>query len=325
MAKGECSVSECTVAQTGICLNENDPNECPNRALLEVVEAPQDSLEPPLKEPQAAARFPSSLTLGPGEARELMASRYCHLVGILGLPKSGKTAALVSTYLLLSRSKLNGFEFRDSRSLRSFDEISHGARVWKEGQPFEQMTVHTELADARTPGFMHLRLHQTVGGRVLDFLLPDLPGEWSTDLIDYDRSDRFEFLQAADVLWVVVDGEELKNARHLTVHRTELLLQRLAVFLKRRPKLTFVITRRDHGPPEESAVKALEKEGERLGFEVSIAEIASFKDGSHLSPGFGIAELLSSAADVATVVPEFWPGTPRTGPRAMLNFRKAGE
>jgi len=245
------------------------------------------------------------------------------MIGVLGLPGSGKTAALVSAYLLLSRGKLKGFDFLDSRSLRAFDDISHGARVWKEGQRWEDITAHTELSDDRTPGFMHLRVRRTSDDRVFDLLLPDLPGEWSTSLIDTDRSDRWQFLQGADVLWIVIDGDELKKTRNLLVHRTQLLLARLAATLTRRPPVTLVITRRDHGSPDEAAMSALINEANRLGFSASTTSIASFKNGAESSPGFGISELIASVGAKPTSAVEFWPSMPRRAGRMMTRFRNA--
>lgn len=319
-----CSIPECTVAQTGVCLQNNDAEACPNRTAPETL-LDVDASIAPLDGPVAHARFPSSLTLGPDELQAVAARRYCHLVGILGLPGSGKTAALVSTYLLLGKGKLKGFEFLDSKSLRALDEIAHGAREWKQGQPFEQITAHTELADDRTPGFMHLRLRRERDQRAIDLLLPDLPGEWSTALIDTERTDRLDFLQGADALWIVIDGDELKGRRNLIVHRTELLLARLAAFLTRRPPVFFVITRRDYGAPEQEAVDALTKEAAKFGFSATISAIASFKTGSESKPGFGIAELIDSVGRVDGAAPEFWPATPRSSGRAMLRFRGSDE
>src|SRR5206468_4014081 len=109
---------------------------------------------------------------------------------------AGKTAALVSLYLLVSRDKLGGRHFADSRSLMGFDQISHGARRWNEGALPDQLTVHTELGDDRSAGFLHLRLRSD-DGETVDILLPDLPGEWTAALIDSNRVDRLEFLKTA--------------------------------------------------------------------------------------------------------------------------------
>ncbi|PZO52403.1 MAG: hypothetical protein DCF16_09460 [Alphaproteobacteria bacterium] len=320
MAFGACTEADCTVAETDVCLRNNDPAKCPNRANAGTVE---EALEPPLEAPVENPRFQHSLTLDPEAAASIMRSRYAHLVGILGMPKSGKTAALVSTYLLLGRDQLKGFSFLDSMSLRALDEISHGARVWQVGESFGQMTVHTELSDERTPGFMHLRLERHSDERRFDMLLSDLPGEWSTALIDKERSDRLEFLRAADVIWIMVDGEELRAKRHHTEHRIKIMLQRLAKIVTHKPPIKIVISRRDHGAPLQSSVDALLAEAARHGFEATVAPIASFQDGDDATPGTGIAELIASVVEEEAAQPEFWPTTAPSGARAMLNYRGA--
>ncbi len=320
MALGACNEADCTVAETGTCLRNNDPATCPNRARLDAV---AEALDPPLEAPVGHPRFPHSLTLDPEAAASIMRSRYAHLIGILGMPKSGKTAALVSSYLLLGRDQLKGFSFLDSMSLRALDEISHGARVWKEGESFGRMTVHTELSDERTPGFMHLRLQRHCDEQRFDFLLSDLPGEWTTALIDTERADRLQFLQAADVIWIMVDGEELRAKRLHTEHRVQLLLQRLAKVVPQKPPITIVISRLDHGAPLQSSVDALLAEAKRHDFEATVASIASFQDGAEARPGTGLAELIAAVVSRKPVATEFWPATERSSARAMLNYRGA--
>ena len=129
----------------------------------------------------------------------MMGRRYFRVVGILGEPDAGKTASLVSLYLLLSRGKLTGFKYADSRTLMAFQEISQGALRWNEGEHPQQLTTHTKLADGRSAGFLHLRLMPTEGSEAVDLLLPDLPGEWTTALTDSNRFDRLDFLKGADV------------------------------------------------------------------------------------------------------------------------------
>ncbi len=207
MANG-CSIAECTFAETGVCLENNPPEQCPNRATASAQATPASvgSIPPPLTAPDEKPRFPPSLTLGGSEASELMSGRYCRVVGILGAPDSGKTASVASLFMLLSREKLSGFRFADSRTLMALNEISQGARRWNKGSPPEQMTAHTELAEDRDAGYLHLRLRRIKDGDVFDFLLPDLPGEWSDSLIDRNRTDRLAFMKAADVIWLMADG-----------------------------------------------------------------------------------------------------------------------
>src|SRR3546814_773327 len=177
-----------------------------------------------------------------------MTNQYCRLVGILGAPDAGKTAVLVCLYLLLASQKLAGYEFRNSGTLLAFEEISRGARRWKQGDSPGEMTQHTEARDERAAGFLHFRLVRTETNDVADILFPDLPGEWSTSLIDLNRSDRLDFLRSADVIWIMIDGVELaeRTTRQTALHRTGLLLQRIRTMLgpNLRP-IRLVISRRD--------------------------------------------------------------------------------
>jgi hypothetical protein len=323
-----CRNSNCTVAQTGICVLNNDPATCPERLRGENSEI--SSLVPALEPPTRKPRFPSSSSLSPSEVKGLSGSRYCNLIGILGAPGAGKTGLLVSLYLLLARRKLDNYKFLNSASIMAFDEISRGARRWNEGQPPEQMTSHTELTDERVPGFLHLRLRQLSTDRKFDLLLPDLPGEWSTSMIDHYRVDRLEFLKSADLLWVTVDGRQLlqPKLRQQVLHRTILLFERIATFLAPNvPPILLVISHLDLGRPEERNLKVLEREAAAFGLSVLPVSVASFSDNNEVNPGTGIRELLSET--VRSLTPRntisFWPSTdPSSGQRLVLQFRDRG-
>jgi hypothetical protein len=175
-----CNQAECTVTATGICLLNNDPTTCLHRIAQQAdddqinVAAEVASV---LERPTTKSKFPPSGSLSPAEANLLMSERYCRVVGILGAPDAGKTASLVSIYLLLAHNGLEQFEFADSHTIMALEEISRGARRWNEGRPPDQMTVHTERPDERIPGFMHLRVQCVSSGEWIDMLFPDLPGE----------------------------------------------------------------------------------------------------------------------------------------------------
>ena len=212
MSESGCLNNECTVGQTGICLLNNQPDKCPNRVSGHGAAIGGDASlthdEPVLVAPEDTPRFPPSDVLGMDEVRALMGKEYCHIIGLLGAPASGKTACLVSLYLLLAHNSVDGFTFADSRSLMALDELSRGARTWCGGMP-EQMTVHTELKGGRSAGLLHFKLIRKSDYARLHLLIPDLPGEWSTSLIENNRTARLSFLRAADAIWVMVDGQTL--------------------------------------------------------------------------------------------------------------------
>jgi hypothetical protein len=292
-----------------------------------VTEATDVTVPPPLSAPERNPQFPSSLTLTPDALRKESGGRMFRLVGVLGPPDAGKTAIFVSLYLLLSAGKLKGFNFADSMSLLAFDEISRGARRWNHGQPPEQMTNHTEPPDDRTAGFLHLRLRDRKTGTPHDILLPDLPGEWSTSLIDSSRVDRLGFLKAADVIWVTVDGRQLIQplTRQQALHRTGMLLQRVSEFLAPNvPPVFVVISHKDIGDPSEESLRKLDSVARRWNLPIQILQVSSFSDNEAMEPGTGIAELVSASLKSAspTTPAALWPdATFSASDRQFLNFR----
>ena len=295
----ECGRSDCTVAETGVCLLNNEPATCPELITTDGGDALGEARK---------AQFPSSRAYTPSAARELMAERYVHLVGILGEPDAGKTGCLVSLYLSVAQGKLEGFRFADSRTLMGFEEVSQGARRWNDGQIPEQLTDHTVLRDDRMAGFLHIRLVQSEGGRTVDLLCSDLPGEWTTDLIERDRVDRMGFLERADVIWLVVDGSDAAKPerRQVCIRRTKTLIERLRGFLAGRRRLILVFTRRDRQAADEKAVDELCKEARRRDFEVEAIEVASFSDGGQAAAGYGIAKLIERTIAVGEGVGPMW-------------------
>jgi hypothetical protein len=326
-----CKKPDCTVAQTGICLLNNNAETCPERLLDGIEPAMDESTDvvvpPPLSAPERNPHFPSSLTLTPDALREASSGRMFRMVGVLGAPDAGKTAILVSLYLLLSGGKLDGFKFADSMSLLAFDEISRGARRWNNGVPPEQMTNHTEPPDHRTAGFLHLRLHDRESGARHDVLLPDLPGEWSTSLIDSNRVDRLDFLKAADVIWLTIDGRQLIQpaTRQQVLHRTGMLFQRLSEFLGAEvPPVFVVISHKDLGDPSQASLRKLESEARRLNLPIKILQVSSFSDNEAMEPGTGIAELIGASLTSASPTSPLtlWPDSGvANSDRQFLNFR----
>jgi len=223
---------------------------------------------------------------------------YTHVVGVLGAPDAGKTAALVSLYLLLANSKLGEFAFSDSTSLMDFDRLSRGARKWTLGAMPEQMTGHTELGDGRGPGFLHLRVRRRHGVyRKHDILLPDLPGEWTKQLIDKNVTSRLAFLRRADAFWVFVDGRRLADVStcNSAIHRTSLLFDRIRQFIDptAAPPIFLVITRSDsYGELPPGALERLRAGAADLGLTFEAVEIASFSNSTSVPAGAGLDRLL---------------------------------
>lgn len=333
-----CNFEGCTVAETGVCALERDPATCDHRiisaeehnlsnAVLLVGTADGEGIgSPVLGHTEDRAAFPPSYTLGPEALSSMMASRYVTVVGILGDPDSGKTACLASTYLLVANAMFNGWTFADSRSLMGFEEIARGARDWNEGSPPDQMTMHTEMTDDRRAGFLHLRLVRKSDGRRIDLALPDLPGEWTTKLVTSAQAHRFEFMKAAEVIWIVLDGRALvdRERRQALIYRVGQLGGRLkTMFADRLPRVLLVITHRDAGEVVETVSVRLIAELQRKQIEATIVQVAPFSGNDAVKAGFGIPDLIEATVGTMRPAPDFWPDTSsRENSRSFINYRR---
>ncbi|WP_028672494.1 TRAFAC clade GTPase domain-containing protein [Saccharospirillum impatiens] len=339
---GSCSYDGCTVDDTGACALERDPSLCANLVANKVVdEAPEDADDveielqsvdgpgnPVLKQPIYDVDLPSSRPLGLKDLNALMGSRYVNVVGILGDPESGKTACLASLYLLVSHAKLEGWSFADSKSLTAFEEIARGARDWNEGKAPEQMTVHTELSDDHSPGFLHLRLVRESDQRRIDFALPDMPGEWTQALVSTAQSDRLNFIKSAETIWVVLDGRSLVDVekRNGLLARVGQLAGRLRTMLEGySQRLIVVVTHRDSQVIDDRVSIRLKSALKRHSEHIEVVSIAPFSDNPNSVPaGFGISELMKMTAENRIDRPTFWQSSePDTDGRLFLSYRRS--
>lgn len=323
-----CQTEGCTVGDTGICLLGNDPEQCEFRIRDAGSSSDNEVAEyvpPVLDAPEERPSLWGTLPLDVDEVRAVMADHRCLLVGVVGTPAAGKTAALVSLYLLLSHGNLEDFQFSDSKTLMAFEEISQGARRWGASPP-DEMTARTETSGGRVAGFLHVQLKHKSSEKIIDFLVPDLPGEWSDALIDTNRTDRLDFLRSSDVIWVFVNGAELRQSdlRMHTLSRTALLLRRVAsMFGERKPPVKIVISHADLGDLPEKTVNKVLEICSQAAIDAEILGIASFSDAAEIEPGSGISKLVDSSLLKPAGQPATWPTSERTADRFMLRFNGA--
>lgn len=347
MTQRVCNVPECTFPQTGACMNSYQPEDCPSHqvalallrednsesaqhgvgevdnALFAANNADDIAGNAVLTAPDEKPSLPRSGTLGLRETDALMTNRYVNMVGIVGLPNAGKTACIASLYLLLAHSSLSGFRYAGSKTLMAFEEISRGSRRWNDGNPPKEMTLHTEVADDRQAGFLHLRLRRDRDGQKFDLLMPDVPGEWSRSLISSGDAERFAFLKAVEVVWLMANGVDFleSRTRELAIHRMTNLIERLAVVLPfPRPKTILVATWHDKGEFPKVALIRIQEYAAQFGFLIDFTPIASFSETS-VPPGYGLAELIEKTISVSNTRPDPWPVTHATAAhRAFLKF-----
>ena len=339
MATQACDHSGCQVVESGSCLlSHPDPSACPhfrdltvNAIADEPIAVPSGQTEPSPLPGSAARRFSAGLELGVEDTAEIMRARYSHLVGILGSSNAGKTCFLLSLYLMASSGGLPKTHlFAGSRTLPGFEARARLLRAWKGGPLPEKLADHTTLADARQPGFLHLALRETGGTkRLMNVLLTDLPGEWSTNLVNQAATaDRFTFLRRADGIVIVVDGPVLSSAtRHSELQRSRHLLDRLveSVGVDVTTPLLLLVSKYDQLQMQRpAAVDELEHHAKSLGFSPEVVLCAAFST---------IPETIKNGLGVFETVEKILAYTPTAGhddtsadetivhQRAFLNFR----
>lgn len=312
MAKGTCKKAGCTVADTGICLMSHaaPDKQCPNFQPATAIASPESAVtvgsaapRPDGSLPRASdviRRFHTGLELGTEDAITVSRASYCHLIGILGASDAGKTCFLLSLYLMASRGAMpNGYRFAGSLTLKGFEDRARRIRSWKAGPLPSQLADHTTLSDSRQAALLHLALRKRGNlGRRIDLMLTDLPGEWSTTLVDrVATANRFHFLKRADGIIIVVDGPSLVSPRrHVEVQRTKHLLERLVSDVGVDPTvpLTILLTKGDEIVMKRpDAASELIQHSQSLGFKPEAVMSAAFSRTPDAVPnGTGVFEAL---------------------------------
>lgn len=300
-----CSKPDCTFAITGTCFDSiDDPSRnCPHlqpKANVAPTVAPDDPSDDAEAIGGAARQFDSGLELGLQDVARIMRSRYATLVGVLGQVEAGKTCLFTSIYLQITgRFLYPQYRFVTSETLLGFEQRARHLRDWSNGGVPDQIVDRTQLGDSRSPAFLHLAISDRHGVRH-DFLLPDLPGEWTTRLLsDASTAERFAFLSRSDVLLIVLEAPKFAAARARKNALTDAthLITRLAndIQLPRSIPIILAVTKCDETggrvPAEVSRVADLVSQ---KGYSVATVGLAAFPaDPAHVPAGFGIDTLLS--------------------------------
>lgn len=339
MTVATCSQTGCTVGDTGTCLLSFDNlSECPHAVLdgerPEPSAGGEESATPSADaavEPVIGRRFHAGLELGTEDAAEVMRANYTDVVGILGASDAGKTCLLLSLYIMAAQGGLEpSFSFAGSRTLRGFELRARRLREWREAPLPEQLADHTILSDPRRPALLHLALRPlSDDAGALNLLLPDLPGEWTSNLIDRaSGAERFGFLRRADRILLVLDGPILMGpSRHAEVQRARHLLDRLveAVEVDTSVPLFLVVSKGDRidlNRPE--ALDPIEAHAQSCGFAPMVAMTAAFSvDPTAVPHGTGVKDLFASHLPPAVRSPANPKTRGRSG-RVFLNAHHFG-
>ena len=147
-------------------------------------------------------------------------------------------------------------------------------------------------------------------------------------MVRLSRTDRFQFLHSADVIWLVVNGMSLvdKVQRQGSIIHIGQLVGRLKAMMKNQPmpKLIIVITHQDVGMPDDLVIEKVHAELGKHSAEAQILPVASFAhEKSLIKAGSGLENLINATILKARPRAEFWPYTdPKENDRPFLSFRR---
>lgn len=312
-----CNKADCTVAETGTCLElYKSIIECPfykgdagkqDTFVHDTIEANEGSSQTVGR--NVSRTFHSGYELGTQDAAEIMRANYTHFIGILGLYNAGKTCLISSLYSLAAKGELlPKYLFAGSLTLQGFENRLRLLRRWRRPSLPEQLVEHTRLLDPRSPALMHLALKEVSSGRDINLLVTDLPGEWSKELIEREETaTRFEFLKRADGIFLVIDGPSLEGRhRHSHIQCSRILLERLAdnVCIEKSVPLVLLVSKCDLlGMKQPEGIRAIEARANELGFNPTVMMTAAFSGKpAAVKNGTGILE---SIERVINLTPPF--------------------
>lgn len=236
--------------------------------------------------------------LGIEDMAALMREEPSQLIAILGPQNAGKTLYLVALYLICAcgRAADFGYEFAGSLTLPGFEDRARNSRRWRIGEIPAKMSVHTRVGDNRGPGFMHLDLLHNETSSIKRLFLSDLPGEWTTQLIDAAHlSERFSFLGRADVICLMIEATSLVGPlRHAEVERQRMLIDRIkGIVAPDGRKMAIIATKGDVIKLRQpQALQEIADYASDAGFQTTAMTVASVSSDDEIESGAGIFESL---------------------------------
>ena len=309
-----CTKADCTAATTGTCLlGKPTPQECEHYVPVATGQTEEKESEK-AESLQVGRTFHTGSELGTSDILQVSSGSYTHVVGLMGPYNAGKTCFLLSLYLMASQQLLpRGYLFKRSLTLQGFEDRARKLREWRGGPLPEELADHTHLIDDRRPGFLHLGIAKN--DERIDFLLSDLPGEWTTSLINRaETAKRWEFLKRADGIIVVLDAVELTGKdRFVHVTSTKHLLDRLRDTLQIAFDIPFVLllSKVDELPVKQPQVlDEITQYALQVGFSPKVILCASFSRKPDIVPnGLGVFDALEHIIAATSQTPYInWSG-----------------
>ena len=307
-----CSIAECQVLKTGICVEGNTPTEsCPffGRAItdddddIEFLDENEDDVEQPIE--SLRVPLPSGEALTPAEVDKFLLRRAVRFVTIVGDFDSGKTTLICELYNKFLRGSFAGHLFGGSRTLVGLEKKSHHARI--DSGRIVPDTLRTSHAEGLK--FFHFSLVTKDLQSRVELMISDRAGEhYQKARNNSDVVTELIEVKKAHYIVLLMDGKRIANPiyRHSAMQSVRRTLRAFldGEALSKISRVQVVTTKIDllENLPDKQSLDtqleqfrdALQRDfSERLG-ELSFREIAARDPCGAFSPAHGVEELLTS-------------------------------
>lgn len=198
----ECSISDCTLATSGLCLNELGDachNILPDKAEITHADVPNEVC------------FHSGEKLNPGEASRVLTAMPAQVIVCAGTQDAGKTTFLARIGELFRTAAFTKYKFAKSLTLMGFERATWHATITCAGAKADTRRTSRSENDH----FLHLQVNSSGHPRTsATLLISDLSGESYRDAIaSKSFCSEQQALVRADTICLFLDSGTLIDKR----------------------------------------------------------------------------------------------------------------
>lgn len=202
IGKYTCSQPECSIEQTGKCVNGLGIEECPNKIGIINSSDEEENDEQPVPESKTV-RIPWGDIYQEKDLTNLTYRYPCKLIILVGEPSCGKSTLYAALFDSFHKGSCGEYIFSCSRTPIGFEKICHFAREKSKGK-----TPSTERSKSYEFSYYHLGVRKAdLSDPTEHLLFADVSGERFQ--IAKDRDDeilKLNILKSADKVFFIADG-----------------------------------------------------------------------------------------------------------------------
>ena len=307
-----CTNEQCKFADTSLCVEGNDVDECPHIQLhgttLENDEDDEGGRPPAALANQRSdglVHFGGGEHLSVVEASTLLKARYTPIIAFLGVPGVGKTSLIAESYDAFQYGRYQSLAFAGSRTLWVFERICYKLRAASRAP--EPTQDRSEILD--DPFFFHLAIKANGAAGPVDILLADRSGETYRAIADTPEiANRCLELKRMATLNILMDGSQLCDPKQRTVALNECTQALQALTFQGVPvqdvPVNVIMTKLDLVDAHENMVRAhqefdelverLPTQCDDLNVRITPFKIAASPQNNKYPKGYGVEALVKS-------------------------------